>query len=175
MSALDRIRRRHTPEWFTGELVPGERVLGYGGSPEILLVATSLGLWLPVAGTHRRLGWHLISKAAWADGVLAITEADEVGTAGGAVLLADRAPVSYHLAQSRDIPQIVAQRVTESITSSEYRELPGGGARFVQRKVPGGGVALQVRLDPGTDEQAARPIAAEVAAGLRAAGRPDVE
>ncbi len=172
-SLLARVRRRQLPEWFGGELAPGERVLGFGGSAEVLLVATSLGLWLPRAGAHRRLGWHLISKAAWSEGVLTITEADEVGTAGDAVLLADRAPLSYRLAQSRDIPQIVAQRVTESITSSEYRELPGGGARFVRRKLPGrGGVVLQVRLDPGTDEQALRAVAAQVAAGLRTAREP---
>jgi hypothetical protein len=173
VSFLARVRRRHTPEWFTGDLVPGERVLGYGGSREVLVVATSLGLWLPVDGAHRRVGWHLISKAAWSAGVLTITEADQVGTAGDAVLLADRAPQSYRLAQSRDIPQLVAQRVTESVSSSEYREMPGGGARFVQRKVPGrGGVVLQVRIDPGTDEQAVRPVAAEVAAGLRGLTRP---
>jgi hypothetical protein len=169
-SLLARVRRRHTPEWFTGELAAGERVLGYGGSREVLLVATSLGLCVPFDGAHRRVGWHLLSKAAWSDGVLTITEADEVGTAGEAVLLADREPVSYRLAQSRDIPQLVAQRVTESVTSSEHRELPGGGARFVRRKVPGrGGVVLQVRIDPGADEQAVRAIAAQVAEGLRGA------
>jgi hypothetical protein len=61
------------------------------------------------------------------------------------------------------VPEIVHTRVTGSIRSRHYRDLPGGGAWFVQRKVPGrDGVVLQVRADPGTDEATVHRLAAEV-------------
>jgi hypothetical protein len=65
------------------------------------------------------------------------------------------------------LPQVVHQRVTGSVRSSHRRELPGGGAWFVQRSVPGrDGVVLQVRVDPGTDLDVVTDIAAAVASHL---------
>ena len=62
---------------------------------------------------------------------------------------------------------MVHERVTGSIRSSHHRDLPGGGAWFVQRKLPGqDGVLLQVRADHGTDEAVVRRVAATVAAAI---------
>ena len=50
----------------------------------------------------RRLGWHLVSKATWQGGVLAVVEADGGRDASeGAVLLADRPPRRLRLADTR--------------------------------------------------------------------------
>ncbi|RZS29651.1 hypothetical protein EV193_11954 [Herbihabitans rhizosphaerae] len=159
------------PDSFTGELSPEENVVAVGdlrGGGH--LVATTRGLWISDGTDARRLDWHLISKAAWDDGSLTVVEARESGTAGAAVLLEDQAPQRFRLSTPRKVPQVVHQRVTGSIKSSHHRDLPGGGAWFVQRSVPGqDGVVLQVRPDPGTDEGPLRSLAAEVAEAMRLA------
>jgi hypothetical protein len=162
-------RARGLPRDFTGELTPDEAVLAVasvrGGG---YLVVSTLGLWLP---DGRRLGWHLVSKATWRNGVLTVVEARETGTVGPrgaddpgrAVLLADRPPVRFALADPGKVPETVHARVTGSIRSRHHRDLPGGGAWFVQRKVPGmDGIVLQVRPDPGTEPAAVAALAAEV-------------
>ncbi|WP_086825659.1 hypothetical protein [Allokutzneria sp. NRRL B-24872] len=160
------------PAGFTETLETEENVVAIadvrsGGH----LIASSHGLWLPEdSGAHRRVGWHLISKAGWANGSLTVTEAEETGTAGEAVLLTDRAPRRYVLSESGKLPEAVHKRVTGSIRSTHRRDLPGGGAWFVQRKIPGrDGFVLQVRADPGTDMSLVEPIAVEVAEKLRQA------
>ncbi|MBA2310278.1 MAG: hypothetical protein H0W01_13545 [Pseudonocardiales bacterium] len=157
------------PAGFTGKLDPDERVLASAeASGGEHVVVTSSGIWLPEGG---RLDWHLISKATWAGGVLTVVAAVEHGTAGDAVLLADQRPRRLTLVNPRRVPEIVHERVTGSIRSRHYRDLPGGGAWFVQRKVPGrDGVVLQVRADPGTDEATVQRLAAEVA--RRMTGEP---
>jgi hypothetical protein len=168
---LDKMVGDGTPPGFTGTLAAEESVAvsaecRTGGH----LVATSLGLWAPTDDGPRRIGWHLISKVTWSDGELVVIEADETGEAGAAVLLADRPPRRYALVDAGKLPHAVHQRVTVSIKSRHHRELPGGGAWFVQRKVPGqDGIVLQVRPDAGTDEDAVRTVAAEVAAKIREA------
>jgi hypothetical protein len=168
---LDRMVGDGTPPGFTGTLDPEESVVvfaecGSGG----YLVATSLGLWLPGDDGPRRVGWHLISKVTWGNGELVVIEADETGEAGDAVLLTDRAPRRYPLIDPGKLPKAVHQRVTGSIRSRHHRDLPGGGAWFVQRKVPGrDGIVLQVRADRGTDQDAVRAVATEVAAKIREA------
>jgi len=161
------------PAEFTGELEPEEHVVATarlrGGGH---LFASSLGLWVPSAADTldgpRRVGWHLVSKATWGDGALELVEAVESGSAGDAVLLTDLRPVRYALEQANKLPDVVHARVNVSIRSRHRRELPGGGAWFVQRKVPGrDGIVLQVRADPGTDEEAVRRVASEVAAKIR--------
>ncbi|GAB3431951.1 hypothetical protein [Actinophytocola sediminis] len=132
------------------------------------LFASTLGLWVPDEDGRRRIGWHLISKATWGNGVLEVIESRESATAGDAVLLADLSPVRYALERPNKLPDVVHQRVNGSIRSRHRRELPGGGAWFVQRKVPGqDGIVLQVRPDPGADEEQVRRVAAEVAAKIR--------
>ena len=166
---LDKMVGDGTPPGFTGTLAAQESVVvsaqcrtgGY-------LVATSLGLWVPTDDGPRRVGWHLISKVTWGNGELVVIEADETGEAGDAVLLTDRSPRRYPLADAGKLPDAVHRRVTGSIRSRHHRDLPGGGAWFVQRKVPGrDGIVLQVRPDRGTDQDTVRAVATEVAAKIR--------
>lgn len=167
----DRFFGNGAPQGWTGTLSSDENVIAVGelrGGGHV--VATSLGLWLPGDDGPRRVGWHLISKATWGNGALVVIEADETGTAGDAVLIADRAPHRYAFDTSGKLPEIVHKRVTGSIRSRHHRELAGGGAWFVQRKVPGqDGILLQVRPDEGTDTDAVSKIAAEVALRIREA------
>lgn len=156
------------PEGFPGVLDAGEHVLGSavvaGGDH---LVVTAFGLWIPDAGRARRVGWHSVAKAVWAEGALTLTEAEEAGTFGDAVLLVDREPVRFVLEMPGRVPGLVRQRVDGSIRSRYHKELVEGGAWFVWRKVPGrDGAVLQVRPDPGTDVEMVAAIAREAAGGL---------
>jgi hypothetical protein len=160
------------PQGFAGTLAEDEHVLG---AAEVVdggfLVATSLGLWLPDEGGQRRVYWHLISKAVWAQKTgraLTVTEARESGTLEGAVLLADLPPRRFTLATRGSLPEVVNARVTASVRSAHHRDLPGGGAWFVQRKVSGAdGIVLQVRPDPGTDADAVASVTRQIVGKLR--------
>jgi hypothetical protein len=165
---LRRLLGDHAPADFPGTLDPGEDVVDSapvdGGG---YLVVTQLGLWIPDGDGARRVGWHLVGKAAWADGVFTLTESAEVGTAGSAVVLADRPPVRFRLASPGKVPHHVRLRVDGSVRSRHRQEIGSGGAWFVQRKVPGrDGSVLQVRPDPGTDAELVTAIAEQVAAKL---------
>jgi hypothetical protein len=160
--------RDELPAGFGGKLDPDERVLATaqlaGGGH---LVVTSLGLWLPADDGVRRLGWHLVSKASWQNGALTLVEAEEREDLGGVVLLADLPPQRLRLAEPGRVPEAVHARVEGSIRSRHHRDLPGGGAWFVQRKIAGrDGAVLQVRPDPGTDEAVVRQVAGDVARTL---------
>jgi hypothetical protein len=172
VSRLPRWRRllggEQLPDGFAGRLDAEERVLAVaemvGGGH---LVVTSHGLWLP---DGRRIGWHLVSKATWSDGALTVVEAEEFDSTGEVVLLRDLPPRLLRLAEPGGVPEAVHKRVTSSIRYRHHRELPGGGAWFVQRSVPGrDGLLLQVRADPGTDPAAVLRVATEVAGKLRQA------
>ncbi|MFC4942097.1 hypothetical protein [Pseudonocardia sp. GCM10023141] len=172
MKAVRRLLGRDDlPSGFAGELDADEIVLASatlasGGH----VVATSLGLWLPAPDGVRRLGWHLISKASWQSGSITLIEATEVAEVDGAALIRDLPPQRLRLSEPGKVPEIVHARVTGSITSRHHRDLPGGGAWFVQRKVAGqGGVRLQVRPDPGTDDAAVRQVTSQVARTIRGA------
>lgn len=129
------------------------------------VVATSHGLWLPGA---QRLSWHLISKATWEGGALGVVETREAETVAGAVLITDEPVRRFRLVTAGRVPEVVHRRVTGSIRSRHHRDLPGGGAWFVQRAVSGrDGIVLQVRADPGTDDTVVRRVAGEVARALR--------
>ena len=166
---LGRLGGDELPADFPGKLTAEERVLAVaevrdGGR----LVATSLGLWLPEGSGSRRVGWHLISKATWDNGTLALIEAEETGTVEGAVLLTDRPTRRFRLAGQGGVPEAVHARVTGSIKSSHHRDLPGGGVWVVQRKVAGrDGIVVQVRADPGTSEDAVRSLTVQVMAKLK--------
>jgi len=173
MSIWARMLRRmfaasELPAGFAGVLEPSERIVataGLAGGGHLVL--TQLGLWVPEGVVARRVGWHLVSKAVWDRDALLITESVAVGTAGDAVLLGDLPPRRFVLTEPGRVPEVVRARVTTSIRSSQYYELPGGGAWFVQRKIPGqDGVTLQVRADPDTSAQALYQVAREVAARL---------
>lgn len=169
MSFLRRLLGREgAPAGSTGPLDPDEHVLAFaaltGGGH---VVATSLGLWLPDGDAPRLLGWHLVSKASWQGGAIALVEAVEQETIEGAVLITDLPQRRLRLAEPGRVPHVVHERVTGSIRTRHHRDLPGGGAWFVQRKVPGhGGFVLQVRPDPGTDDAALRQVAGDVARQL---------
>ncbi|SFW74511.1 hypothetical protein [Amycolatopsis australiensis] len=168
MSFLRRLLGDRTPAGFPGSLSPGEEVVDSapveGGGH---LVVTTLGLWVPSEGGARRVGWHLVGKAAWADGVFTLTESSETGTAGSAVVLADLPPVRFRLPSPGKVPHQVRLRVDGSVRSRHRQEIGSGGAWFVQRKVPGrDGTVLQVRPDPGTDVALVTAIAEQVAAKL---------
>lgn len=165
MNWLRRLFGEPLPEELRQELDPDEHVLavgpvGAGGT----MAVTSLGLWVPENAGMRRIGWDLISKAVWRGDALTVTEAEVTGYAGNAVLLADSDPVRHVLPKPARIPHLVRQRVEGSIRSRYHRELPGGGAWFVIRRVPGtNGVVLQVRPEPGTDPEVVAEIAEETA------------
>ena len=163
------------PDGFAGRLEPDERVLAVAATVDgAHLVVTSWGLWLPEPDTAdgpRRVGWHLVSRAVWRNGTLAVVEAveEEVATDGGpaAVLLSDRPARRFRLFDAGRLPEAVHARVEGSIRSRHHRDLPGGGAWFVQRRVPGrDGTVLQVRPDPGTDPALVAQLAADVARTL---------
>jgi hypothetical protein len=153
------------PGDFRGTLETDEDVLAVGRVEDGAVVATHLGLWLPEG---RRIGWHLISKATWRDGVLVVTEAEQTGELGGAVLLRDRPVRRLRLTEPGRLPDVVHERVNRSIRSRHHRDLPEGGAWVVQRKVPGqDGIALQIRPDEGTGDAAAEALARALTSRLR--------
>ena len=175
MSALRSALRRllggdGLPEGFAGHLEPEERVLATAATADgAHLVVTSRGMWIPDGDGVRRVGWHLVSRAVWRNGALALVEADEVDDLHGAVLLADRPARRFRLTEPGRLPEAVHARVEGSIRSRHHRDLPGGGAWFVQRKVPGrDGTVLQVRPDPGTDPAVVAQVTADV---VRSMGR----
>lgn len=156
------------PAGFSGTLERGELVLSVAGLVDGgHLVLTQLGVWVPEGAVARRIGWHLVSKAVWDRSSLLITEAVSTGVAGTAALLSDLPPRRFVLAEPGRVPEVVRERVTKSIRSSQHYDLPGGGAWFVQRRVPGqDGVVLQVRADPGTSPTLVQQLASEVSARL---------
>lgn len=163
--------REGTPEGSVGVLEPDEHVLAWAGlTGGGHLVLTSHGLWFPdgTDAAPRRVGWHLVSKAAWQGGAIVLVEAVEAERVDGVVILADQRPRRLVLSEPGRVPKVVHERVTGSIRSRHHRDLPAagatsGGAWFVQRKVPGrDGYVLQVRPDEGTDPAVVRQVAGAV-------------
>jgi hypothetical protein len=166
---VTRIVEGDVPDDVAGRLVADERMVAVGTLADGgHLVATTMGLWWPEDDGPRRVGWHLISKATWNNTWLSVIEAEETGTVDDAVFLTDRPARRWRLARPGKMPETVHARVTGSIRSRHHRDLPGGGAWVVQRSAPGrDGIVLQVRADPGTDPQAVRAFAAQVAQQVR--------
>ncbi|ACU96428.1 MAG: hypothetical protein ACOX8C_11900 [Saccharomonospora viridis] len=170
MGLLRRIFGQDVPDVVRQRLADGEHVLataatGTGG----YVAVTALGLWVPDEQGVRRIGWDVISKAVWQGDVLTVIEAEVVERAGEAQVLRDLPPIRHVLPKPGKIPYLVRQRVESSIRSRYRKELPGGGAWFVVRKLPGtDGSVLQVRPDPGTEPDVVRDIAREAAATFAA-------
>lgn len=146
-------RRETPPAEVTARVPKGERVLSWanvasGGA----VLATPRGLWWPGPDGPRLIGWQHVDKAVWRDGRLTVIEAEVVDD----LLLLDRPPVSAELSTPRDLPATVRKRVEANVVRSELREVGGGQARFVARRIPGrDGVVWWVRLErgmPDTDQ-----------------------
>lgn len=155
--------REPTPDGFTGTLDDEERVLADSRTRagEVVL-ATDRGLWVG----DRRIVWHLVSKATWANGALELVEAVESARHGTVVVLTDAPPVRLPLPDPGRVPETVHRRVTGVIHSRQHHDLPSGGAWFVQRRTPEG-ILLHVRPDPGTDPDEVRVLAEGVGEKLR--------
>jgi hypothetical protein len=154
-------RRERPPASLTALLDRDERIVSWTRTGEDVVAATNRGLWVPTEGDgHRRIGWELVDKAVWRDGVLTVIEAELVDD----LLLRDRPPVYLRLTEPRDLPPTVRRRVENSVVRSEVLPISGGQARFVARRVPGrDGVSWWARLEPGTpnDEAVRASVAAQ--------------
>jgi hypothetical protein len=162
-------RRDQPPADATGQLEPDERVVGWAlteAGPAV--VATQRGLWLPYEDGYRRIGWHEIDKATWADDTLTVIEGKPVGDGD---FVEDLRPVSWALAQPRDIPKVVRARVDRSVAVTEHHDLrPTGGVRIVGRRVSGqDGLSWLARCDAGTNRRS--PEVQEQVAELLAEAR----
>jgi hypothetical protein len=149
-------------------LARDERVLAWapvGSSSDALVVATTLGLWMP--GRAERLGWHQIHKAAWDSPRLTVVPSTQVGEGDGYEVMADDVPVQVELSQPGDLPIRIRERVTRSVVYTRHHPLARGGVRVVGRRVPGAnGLSWHVRYDDGTDGEDAevRSATAELVA-----------
>lgn len=140
-------RRETPPPDLVARLMQGERVLAWAdvASGETVL-ATSRGLWWPEPDGAALIGWQHVDKVQWSEGILSVTAADVIDD----LLLLDRAPLVVELVTPRNLPAVVRKRVEANIVRSEVRELDGGQARFVARRVPGrDGLTWWVRLEGG--------------------------
>ena len=150
-----RWRRERPPAEAVAQLEPGERVLTWGRTDEgAAVVATQRGIWVPGADGYRRVGWHQIDKAGWAEEALTLTEGRVID--GEPTFVEDLPARQWRLPEPGDIPKVVRARVNRSVAVTEHHDLrPGGGVRIVARRVSGrDGLTWMARCDPGTDRRA---------------------
>lgn len=141
------LRRERPPKEMLAAIGPDERLVSWALLDGAAAGATTRGLWLPSGDGYRRIGWEVIDKAVWRDGVLTVIEAELIDE----LLLRDLPPVFLDLVQPRDLPPTVRRRVEASVVRSEVLPVAGGAARFVARRIPGrDGVTWWARLEPGT-------------------------
>ena len=137
-------RRDRPPRELVAQLNRDERIVSWADTDAGAVAASNRGLWVPA---YRRIGWELVDKAVWRDGVLTVTEAELVDD----LLLRDLPSIHLPLTVPRDLPPTVRRRVEASVVRSEVLPVAGGAARFVARRVPGrDGVSWWARLEPGT-------------------------
>jgi hypothetical protein len=146
-------RRRKPPANLRPQLERNERVLAWArvaGDPGSAVVVTTYGLWLP--GRTERLGWHLVHKATWTGSRLNVVPGRPVGEGPTYTVMTDDTPIDVALAEPRDVPPTVRERVTKSVAYTAHYPLPGGGVRVVGRREAGAnGLRWHVRYDEGTD------------------------
>jgi hypothetical protein len=141
-------RRQRPPAELVALLDRDERVVSWAPTDAGAVAATNRGLWVP-APAYRRIGWELVDKAVWRDGVLSVVEAELIDD----LLLRDKPPLHLRLAEPRDLPPTIRRRVEASVVRSEVLPVSGGAARFVARRVPGrDGVSWWARLEAGTPD-----------------------
>lgn len=163
-------RRERPPAEVVALLTPTDRIVSWAPTTDgPALVASRLGLWWPTVDGPRRIGWELIDKATWQGNSVTVVEADLMDD----LLLVDRAPVSVELAEARDLPPIIRQRVQSGVVSSELVASAEVAMRVVGRRVPGrDGVSWWARLEPGTsDTPEVREIVHDVLDARRAQQR----
>jgi hypothetical protein len=167
-------RRETPPAELTALLSREDRVLSWADAADGgVVLASTRGLWWPEPDAPRLIGWHLIDKAVWRDGVLTVIEAEVVDD----LLLLERPALSLQLSKPRDLPPTVRKRIESNVVRSELRSVPGGAGRFVARRVPGrDGVVWRVRLEPGTlDSAQLRAHVSDLVEELRAQwSSPDI-
>ena len=140
-------RRERPPAALLALLDHDERVVSWAHADLGAVAVTTRGLWLPSGDSFRRIGWELVDKAVWRDGVLTVVEAEDVDD----LLLRELPAVSLTLIEPRDLPPAVRRRVEASVVRSDVLAVDGGAARFVARRVPRrDGVTWRARLEPGT-------------------------
>jgi len=141
--------RHRLPAERRPPLARDERLLAWADSDAGLLVATNLGLWLPMS-PPARLGWHEIHKAAWNGSDLVVTAASELAERDGYTVVEDVAPVTFRLPEPGQLPHQVRARVTRSVGYSMHHARPG--VRVAARRVPGvDGLRWTVRYDLGVE------------------------
>ena len=163
MRDFPRFGRARFPEQVRAITDAGERVLTWGidaqGDP---VVATVQALYLPMrTGDHSRVPYERIETASWEDPVLEVVL---VGREGRRYVV--------RLAEPRELPPTIRERVTSTIALAERVSLSGGaGARVTARRAPGGDeLAWTVRFDEGVDarDPGVRAQADAAIAALRA-------
>lgn len=165
-----RFRRPRPPAEVTERLERDERLLAWGRTTDGgVVVATPKGLWVP---DGRRIGWHEIVKAAWADDALTVTCGRITDDPD---FVEDIPPRTWALDQPGTIPNVVRIRVNRSVAVTEHHELqPSGGVRIVGRRISGrDGLSWFARCDPGTDRH--RPEVRSQVAALLADARARAE
>lgn len=172
-------RKRRLPRDRRPTLEAHERVVAWawgaddegstGTDHRPVVVATNLGLFLP--GVAGRLGWHEIHKAVWDGGSLTVTPATVRQERDDYLVTEDLPARTVLLSDPGDLPRIVRNRVTNSVSYTSHHGLPNGGVRVVGRRVPGvDGLTWMVRYDPGTDpdDQEIRSVTAQLVAAAAA-------
>ncbi len=139
-------RRQRPPEQLAALLEPDERALAWAPDETgAMLMASTLGLWLPGPDGPTRLGWADITTAGWRDGVLRLVRGVEVEDG----YVESQRPELWSIPEPGGLPPAIRERVTHSVSVTEHFPLrPTGGVRIVGRKVPGeDGLRWRAHLD----------------------------
>lgn len=169
MKLLDKLRRDRPPADVTAALDPSDRLLSWATTADGFVVASRRGLRFPDA---RFLPWHRIDKAAWREGVLHLTEAEQVAPG----VMQALSPVSFALIEPRNLPTVVQTRVTQSVAHTSHHTLPdqGGAVRVVARRVTGqDGLEWSLRYEAADrNDSEVRAAAEQLLADTKAATTP---
>lgn len=145
-------------------LAGGDKILTYGRDvSEAIVVATDRALLLPLSYGQLRLTWDLVVRATWEPPIM---ELSVQGAPGKPV-----APIRVVLTEPADLPQVIRERVSDSIVAEQHVPLDGEkGARVIARRTEDDGVRLAVMFDQGLDprDPVLRARADEAIAALRA-------
>mgnify|MGYP007090087175 CR=1 FL=1 len=137
------------------------------GSKNLVEVTTSSGAIvtasresLSISEPAVTLPWYSVVSAVWEAPVLKV-----LATYDGKPLKLD-----LEIPNPKRLPEVVRERVTDSVIITERRTLPAGvGATFVARRHPGDEVAWAVVFDSGVDsaDPALQEQASELLSELR--------